>query len=158
MKLQPILTCGLLFGSIDLLMAQIKKVDIRTTGISCGVCAAVSELNFKRMPGIDQVMISRSKEAILLSYKPGSSFRPQQIWEVLQPLGIGIVEFHITARGHMEEHGGKCLFIAGNSKFVLAPAGNTPTVPADTPVLIEAALNDRVDPAEVKILNFKLLK
>ena len=135
-------------------LAQVQKVAMRTTGISCGVCAAVSEINFRRMPGIDKVSISLAKEAIMLTYKPGAVFNPRGIREVLRPLEVGVVQFQISARGRVQELGGKRFFMAGKDRFVLASG---PTIPLDTPVLVEAILNDHTDPMEVKVLSFKPL-
>ena len=135
-------------------LAQVEKVAMRTTGISCGVCAMVSEINFKRIPGVDKVTISLAKEAIMLTYKPGAAFDPHGIREVLRPLEVGVVQFQISVRGRVQEQGGKRYFMAGKDRFVLAGSS---TIPLDTPVLVEAILNDRLDPMEVKILTFKLL-
>ena len=139
-------------------LAQVDKVAMRTTGISCGVCAMVSEINFKRIPGVDKVTISLAKEAILLTYKPGATFDPHGIREVLRPLEVGVVQFQISARGRVQEQGGKRFFIVGKDRFVLAAAANAPAVPLDTQVVIEAILNDRVDPMQVKVLSFRPLK
>src|SRR5215470_3920168 len=92
---------------------QVEKVAMRTTGISCGVCAAVSELNFRRLGGVEKVDISLAKEAIMLTYKPGAAFDPRGIREVLRPLEVGVVQFQISARGRVQEQGGKRLFVAG---------------------------------------------
>ena len=138
--------------------AQVEKVAMRTTGISCGVCAGLSEIYFKRMPGVDKVIISLSKEAIMLTYKPGAAFNPQGIRKVLQPWEVGVVQFQISARGRIQEQGGKRFFVAGKDKFVVASSANAPEIPAGTPVLIEAILDDHPNPMEVKILNFEPLK
>jgi hypothetical protein len=153
-----LLASALLLASIRPVMAQVERVAIRTTGISCGVCALVSEIHFKRMAGVEKVTISRSEEAILLSYKPGAAFAPRRIREVLQPLEVGVVQFQITARGRVQEGGGKRLFIAGQDRFVLAPAGDAPAIPPGAPLRIEGIVNDRLDPMELKILDFKPLK
>jgi copper chaperone CopZ len=137
-------------------LAQVEKVAVRTTGISCGVCAMVSEINFKRIPGVDKVTISLAKEAIMLTYKPGATFDPHGIREVLRPLEVGVVQFQISARGRVQEQGGKRFFVAGKDRFVLAAAANA--IPLDTPVLIEGILDDRLNPMELKILNFKPLQ
>ena len=65
------------------------------------------------------------------------------------------MQFQISARGRVQEQGGKRFFVAGKDKFVLAAAGNPSGIPAGTPISIEAILNDRVDPREVRILNFR---
>lgn len=156
MKLQkqPLLLSVLLLTSTMPLIAQVEKAALRTTGISCGVCAALSEIQFKRMAGVDRVAISLAKEAIVIYYKPGAVFSPRAIQEVLQPMEVGIVQFQISARGCVEEQGGKRFFMAGKNRFVLVPAGDTP-IPRDTPLLIDAILNDCADPMELKIVSFK---
>src|SRR5262252_1164001 len=135
--------------------AQVEKVAMRTTGISCGVCAAVSEVNFKRIPGIDKVKISLSQEAIMLTYKPGAVFSTQQIRDVLKPLDVGVLQFQIGARGRIQEEGGKRVFVAGKDKFLVAADARSPSAPLSTLIRIEAILNDRVEPMEVKILDFQ---
>jgi hypothetical protein len=139
-------------------LAQVEKVAMRTTGISCGLCAGLSELYFKRMGGVDKVAISLSQEAIMLTYKPGAAFDPEGIRKILEPLKVGVVQFQISARGRVQEQGGKRVFLAGKNKFVLAAAASVPAIPLGTPVSIEAILNDRVAPMELKILNFKPLQ
>src|SRR5579862_7893111 len=79
-------------------VAQVEKVAMRTTGISCGVCAGLSEIHFRQVPGVDKVTISLSKEAIMLSYKPGAVFDPEGIRKILQMWQVGVVEFQISAR------------------------------------------------------------
>ena len=136
--------------------AQVEQVAVRTTGISCGSCAAVSEINLRRLvTGLDKVTISMSKEAIVVSYKPGAPFRPQTIRDVLQPLQVGILQFQISARGRVQEQGTKRIFVAGNDTFTLVEDPSGPKMPAATPIAIEAILYDRVDPMQLKVMTFK---
>jgi len=137
--------------------AQVDKIAMRTTGISCGLCAGLSELYFKRMPGVDKVAISLSQEAIMLSYKPGAPFDPEGIRKILEPLKVGVEQFQVSARGRVQEQGGKRFFVAGKTKFVLAANANAAAIPPGIPVSIEAILNDHLAPMELKILNFKPL-
>jgi len=58
---------------------QVEKVAIKTTGISCGTCAAVSEIYLRRLPSIDKINISMKNEPVLVSYKPGSWFQPKDL-------------------------------------------------------------------------------
>src|SRR6516225_3994746 len=103
----------LLLASATPIWAQVDRVAMRTTGISCGTCAVVSEFHFRRMPGIDQVHISRSQEAIMLTYKPGAAFSTHAIRDVLLPLNVGVVQFQISGRGQVRQIGGKSFFLAG---------------------------------------------
>src|SRR5438128_12093591 len=91
--------------------AQVEKVAIRTTGISCGTCAAVSEIYLRQLAGIDKIKISLSNEAIMVTYKPGAAFQPKDIRDALKKTDVGVVQFQISARGRVEEQTGKRLFI-----------------------------------------------
>ncbi|PWU04039.1 MAG: hypothetical protein C5B51_17585 [Terriglobia bacterium] len=146
---------GLVLAGIFPTEAQVDKVAIKTTGISCGLCAGLSEVYFRRMQGVDQVKISLKNEAILLSYKPGAQFDPQQIRKTLQPLGVGVVQFQISAHGQVRMNGGERLFTAGKDKFVLLDAIDSPTVPLSIPVVVEGILLDKYTPMELKVLSVK---
>jgi hypothetical protein len=134
------------------LPAQVDKIAIRTTGISCGVCAVVSEVAFRRIPDIDHVSISLSKESILLSYRRGGTFSIPAIRKVLDPLHVGILELQIRALGNVREERGKRLFAAGKDTFVLT-AGAAP-LPLATPVFLEAILEPESQPMGLKVLKF----
>ena len=131
--------------------AQVEQVAVLTSGISCGVCAAVSEVNFRRMPGVDKVTISLAKEAIFLAYKPGVPFDPRGIREVLRPLDVRVVQFQISARGRIQEERGKRLLITGKDRFALTgESGSAP--PSGSIALVQGIVNDRIDPMEIKVL------
>ena len=136
-------------------MAQVERVAIRTTGISCGTCAAVSEIYLKRLPNIDKVAISMKNEAVMVSYKAGATFQPKDLRDVLKKTEVGVNQFQISARGRVQEQAGKRFFIAGKDKFLLVTGSNSPQIPLDTPVTIEAVANDRVDPIELRVMTFK---
>jgi copper chaperone CopZ len=135
--------------------AQVEKVAIRTTGISCGTCAAFSEIYLRRLAGVDSIKISLSNEAILMSYKPGATFQPQAIRDVLKRTDVGVLQFQVSVRGRVQERGGARLFMAGRDQFTLAAAPNGPPVPSDTVVLIEATVDDRTAPMELKVMTVK---
>jgi copper chaperone CopZ len=136
-------------------LAQVDKVAMRTTGISCGLCAGLSEVSFKRLPGVDQVKISLANEAIMLTYKPDSTFDPAVLRDLLKRLQVGVTQFQISARGRAHEESGKQVFVAGKEKFVVTITVNTPEIPPDKPVSIEAILNDKVSPMEIKVLTVR---
>ena len=105
--------------------AQVERVAVRTTGISCGTCAAVSEFYLRRLPSIDKVNISLKNEAVMVSYKPGSSFQPKDLRDVFSKTDVAVTQMQISARGRVEEQAGKRFFIAGKDKFLLISAANT---------------------------------
>src|SRR5436309_8477069 len=135
--------------------AQVDRVAVRTTAISCGTCAAVSEFYLTRLPSIDKIDISLKNEAVMVSYKPGSSFQPKDLREVFQKTDVAVTQMQISARGRVQEQAGKRFFIAGKDKFLLISAANSPQVPLNTPVAVEAVINDRVDPMELRVMPVK---
>jgi copper chaperone CopZ len=152
---QLLLAQLVLLGSVVPVLAQVEKVAIRTTGISCGTCAAVSEIYLRRLAGIDTIKISLTNEAIMVSYKPGAAFRPKDLRDALKKTDVGVLQFQITARGRVLEQGGRRFFVAGRERFVLTSAPDAVHPPADAPVLIEAILDDRTDPMELKVMTVK---
>jgi len=158
MKFQQILLLSSLLTVALPAAAQVEKAAIRTTGISCGTCAAVSEFYLRRLPSIDKISISRKNEAVMVSYKPGATFQPKDLREALQKTDVGITQLQISARGRVQEQAGKRFFIAGKDRFLLVSAPNTPQLPSNTPVLIEAVVNDRTDPMELTIMTYKPLQ
>src|SRR5690242_13352403 len=130
---------------------------MRTTGISCGICAGLSEIYFRRLPGVDQVKISLKNEAIMLTYKPGAAFDPGAIRKVLEPLKVGVVQFQIGVRGEVRESAGKQVLQAGKDTFVVRNTIDAPILPLNTPLRIEGILFDHATPMEVKVLDFKRL-
>ena len=157
MKLPPSLRLlpFMLLASAASGFAQVEKVAVRTTGISCGTCAAFSEIYLRRIAGVDSIKISLSNEAILVSYKPGAVFQPKDIRDVLKRTDVGVLEFQISARGRVQEQGGRRVFVAGKDRFVLAAAASAPPVPSDMAVLLEGTVNDQVNPMELKVMTVK---
>ena len=149
--------CAIFVASVPA-FAQVEKVAMRTTGISCGICAGLSEIYFRRVPGIANVKISLSKEAILLTYQQGAAFDPAAIRKVLKPLEVGVTQFQISARGRIQKQGDNRIFIAGQQTFAVFEAIDSPDVPLNTLVEIEGIVFDGKTPMEVKILNFKPVK
>jgi copper chaperone CopZ len=143
-----------ILGSATSLRAQVERVAMRTTGISCGVCAAVSEVYLRQLVGIDKIKISLSQEAIMVSYKTGAAFRPKDIRDALKKTDVGVTEFQISVRGQVQQQNGKHMFIAGKDVFLLAPSAG-PTIPADIPVVLEGIVNDQTSPMELKVLTVK---
>ena len=119
---------------------------------TCGTCAAVSEFYLRRLPSIDKVNISLKNEAVMVSYKPGSSFQPKDLRDVFSKTDVAVTQMQISARGRVEEQAGKRFFIAGKDKFLLISAANTPQVPLNTPVTVEAVVNDRANPMELRVM------
>src|SRR5947208_8181221 len=157
MKVQSrfLLVSALSMGLASPAMAQVERVAIRTTGISCGTCAAVSEFYLRRLPSIDKVNISLKNEAVMVSYKPGSVFQPKDLREIFQKTDVTVTQMQISARGRVQEQAGKRFFIAGKDRFLLMSAANSPQVPVNTPVTVEGVVNDRVDPMELRVMTVK---
>ena len=137
--------------------AQVEKVAIRTTGISCGACAAIAEIQFRRTPGVENVAISLSTESITVFYKSGASLDLLRIRRVLQQLQVGIVQFQITAVGHVQEVGTKVFFVAAEDKFALENSVAA-DIPRERTVRLEGLIDDRFSPVRIKMSRFQSLQ
>src|SRR2546430_8532069 len=133
MKLQRqvVLLSALVLAASLPAMAQVERAAIRTDGISCGVCAAVSEFYLKRLPSIDKITISLKNEAVMVSYKPGSTFQPKDLREVFQKTDVAVTQMQIRARGRVQEQAGTRFLIAGKDKFLLLIAANSSQFPVN---------------------------
>ena len=158
LRKQIALLSGLVLVLATPVLAQVEKTAMHTPGISCGTCAAFAEFHLRRLAGVDKVTISRANEAVVVSYKAGATFHPAGIREVLEPLGVGIAQVQINARGRVQEQGGKRFFVAGKNKFAVVATANAPKIPSGTLVLIEAVVNDRSDPMELTVMTVKPLR
>jgi copper chaperone CopZ len=133
--------------------AQVERSALRTPGISCGTCAAVAEADLRKMAGVDDVVISLPNEAVMVSFKADAVFQPAEIRKILARVEVPIAVFQIRARGRVQEQDGKRYFQAGKDKFVLVPGGpDAPQVAPETLVEIDATLNDKANPMELKVL------
>jgi hypothetical protein len=94
-------------------------------------------------------------EAVMVSYKPGSTFQPKDLRDVLKKTEVGVTQLQISARGHVQDQAGKRFFIAGKDKFVLISGSNSAQIPLNAAVSVEAIVNDRVDPMELRVMTFK---
>ena len=154
----PFFASLLVLGAGIPAFAQVEKVAMRTTGISCGMCAAVSEVYLRQLPSIDKIKISLSNEAVMVSYKPGAGFQPKELRDALKKTDVGIVQFQISARGRIQEQEGKRFFVAGKDKFLIARTAGGVQMAADTPLLIEATVNDHQVPMELNVMTAKPLQ
>jgi hypothetical protein len=153
-KKSVLLGLVLLDGNV-LGMAQVEKVAVRTVRLSCGMCAVFSEMYLRQLPSIDQIIISKSKEAVMITYKSGATFQPADIRSALKKTEVGVEQFQIAARGHVQAEGGKQFFMAGKDKFLLVVSPNSPQASIGAPVSVEGIVNDATNPMELKLLTVK---
>ena len=139
-------------------LAQVEQVAARTRGLSCGACGAIAEIYLRRLPEIDKVTLSTSRELALITYKPGTQFDPWAIRDALERTDVDVLQFQISARGVVSEQGGKKFFLAGKDKFELMASPESAKIVKGTPLLIEGIVDDRFDPMQLKILVSKPAK
>ena len=145
------LACAILSIAAISASAQIDKVEMHTVGISCGTCAAISEIYLRRLDGVAKLSISKSGEKVVVFYKPEARFRPDELQEALGKTGVKVTEFRISARGQVLEEGGKKFFVAGNDKFLLLRSPHTLPV---GPVSLEATVDVAARPMQLDVISF----
>jgi hypothetical protein len=136
-------------------MAQVERVAVKTVRLGCGLCAVFSEIYLRQITSIDKIQISKSKEAVMLTYKPAATFQPAEIRTALKKTEVGVAQFQIGARGRLQEQAGKQFFVAGKDRFVIVPAANSPKIPAGSTVSVEGVVNDSANPMELRVMTVK---
>src|SRR5258706_14587662 len=116
MKLQQRLILVMVLGMAARVpaMAQVERVAVKTVRLECGLCAVFSEIYLKQIASVDKIQISKSKEAVMMTYKPGGSFQPADIRTALKKTEVGVAQFQIGARGRVQEQAGKQFFVAAD--------------------------------------------
>ena len=107
------------------------------------------------MDGVAKLSISKSKEQVVVFYKPEARFRPEELREALGKTGVKVIQFQISAHGQVQQEGDKQFFLTANDRFRLF---RSPHLPPNGPVALEAALNDQVRPMEIEVMSFTPLK
>jgi len=136
-------------------LAQVERVAVKTVRLECGLCAVFSEIYLRQISSVDKIQISKSKEAVVMTYKPGATFQPAEIRTALKKTEVGVAQFQIGARGRLQEQAGKQFFVAGKDRFVLVPSPNSPKIPAGSTVSIEGVVNDTANPMELRVMTVK---
>lgn len=130
--------------------AQVEKVEMHTVGISCGACAAISEIYLRRLDGIAKLSISKSGEKVVVFYKPEARFRPDELQQALGKTGVKVTQFRISARGQVMDEGGQKVFWAGNDKFIFS---RSPHMPPVGPASLEATVDVKAHPMQLEVIS-----
>ncbi|MCC7187047.1 MAG: heavy-metal-associated domain-containing protein [Acidobacteria bacterium] len=132
--------------------AQVDKVEILTSGISCGVCAAVSEVRFRRMEGVGKVTISLPKETITLEYRPDARFSVAALEGVLEPLNVYILRIRMEARGRFETGpDGKMVLVAGKNRIPARLREGAGTIQQGMQLFVQGLVTGRGETMEYKV-------
>jgi hypothetical protein len=112
------------------------------------------EITLRRLDGVDKVAISIEKQLFAVTYKGGATFEPAALREAVAAADVEVVQFHVSARGQVQENGNQRFFVAGKDRFLLV---DSPQVPANVPMGIMGTVNDSRTPMEIQIDDFQLL-
>jgi hypothetical protein len=112
------------------------------------------EITLRRLDGVDKVAISIEKQLFAVTYKDGATFQPLALRKAVEAADVGVVRFHVSARGRVQEEGNQRFFVAGKDRFLLV---DSPQVPVDVPIGIMGVVNDSVTPLAIQIDDFKPL-
>jgi len=114
------------------------------------------EIALRRLEGVDKVVISIQKQMFAVTYVPGTSFQPQDLRDAVANADVGVVRFHISARGKVQKDGTKQFFVSGKDRFLLVePPKN---LPVGSPLGIMGVVDDSSSPFQLKLDDFKPLE
>jgi hypothetical protein len=113
------------------------------------------EVTLRRLEGVEKVVISIEKQVFAITYKGAVKFQPDAIRKAVAAADVGVLRFHVDARGRVEEQGDKRFFLAGQDRFLLV---DSPQVPNDVPVRIIGTVNDSVTPMQIKVDDFQIIE
>src|SRR5262247_1217554 len=111
------------------------------------------EIALRRLDGIDKISISIAAQRFQLTYKPGATFRPREVRSAVATANVQVVAFRVSARGRVQEEGGRRYFLAGKERFLLLPS--SPAIPSERLVLIEGIVDDSAEPLQLKVLQVR---
>lgn len=113
------------------------------------------EITLRRLDGVDKVAISIEKQLFAVTYKAGARFQPEALRKAVAAADVGVVRFHVDARGRVEERGDQRFFIAGEDEFLLT---DSPQVPVGAAIRIMGTVNDAANPMHIKADDFQALE
>ncbi len=141
--------CVPAFAQVDRVVALAEDGDI-----DCLPCAATIELALRKLPYVDKVSVSMSKQMVAVIYKPGGgSFRPQELRDGIGKADVRVAEFHVSARGVTKEENGKVFFVAGKDRFLVRNS----KLPLDVPIGLVGRVDDSASPFQITVDDFQLL-
>jgi len=136
--------------------AQVERVVVQAVDgdIDCLPCAVTIEAALRKLPYVEKVSVSMSKQLVAVVYKPGGgSFRPQELRDGIGQADVRVAEFHVSARGVAKEEDGKVFFVAGKDRFLVLNS----KLPLDVPIGVMALVNDSTNPFQIKVDDFQRL-
>lgn len=135
--------------------AQVEKASIQTSGISCGVCALVSEARLRGVDGVRDIDISLSTQMVTVYYGHDGRFQPGEIRQILDLVRADILSFSVTARGRVRDEDGQRYLLAGSERFLLKGSDSVRSLPSGVQLVIEATLDDKLMPPELEVTSFR---
>ena len=137
-------------------LAQVDRVVAQAVDgdIDCLPCAATIELALRKLPDVDKVSVSMSKQMVAVIYKAGGgSFRPQELRDGILQADVRVAEFHVSARGIAKQENGKVFFLAGKDRFLVLNS----KLPLDVPIGVVGQVDDSTSPFQITVKDFQPL-
>lgn len=102
--------------------AEIQRVTVRWTALSCDrFCAANLETQFRKIPGVANVVINQGAGQADLTYYPNAPFSFDPLNYALAAIGLPAMDVRVRARG-MIQHSAQVVYLISqgdNTTFTL---------------------------------------
>jgi copper chaperone CopZ len=136
------------FAQIERVIAQAVDGDI-----DCVACAVTIERALKRLTSVEKVGISMSKQMVVITFREGATFQPQQYRDAIGKADVRVREFHAAMRGKVEDQDGKQYFVAGKDRFLIN--NQAKGLPVGVLAGVMALVDDSSQPYKITVDDFK---
>jgi copper chaperone CopZ len=129
--------------------AQMDRVvaEAHNGDIDCLPCAVTIELYLKKVPGVNKVAVSMSKQMVAITFNEGAKFLPKEYRDAIFKAEVRIDTFHAALRGKVEQEGDKLYFNTGVERFPIVNPPKDLAVGAQLGVM--ATMDDKTSPATI---------
>ena len=92
-----LLACLMVFSGL-LTNAQVEKVSLQASGLTCSMCSKAVLTALKEVPFVDQVKVNIKKQEYNISFKEGETVDFDALTKAVEDAGFSVAAFVVTAK------------------------------------------------------------
>jgi copper chaperone CopZ len=129
------------------LSAELRKVEMKLTGLDCESCALSVDRVFKRMRGVEGATYDPKNKTLTVTFKVDNKVPLSAIRDAAKSIGYTPAEVHLIARGRLTPDGGQWQFqVSGPETKWVAELPEDLRKNAGASVIVDGILSDKTTP------------